>query len=101
MVRAVAADMAPAAAAIALRARAFALAFTVGYLIRLSSATRVGRPEVAVVTPPVSIFVEFTFNVSIWILIFSTSVNAADLLVCVIGICVQSLAARPILAFAV
>ena len=76
--------MAPAAAAIALRARAFALAFTFGYLIRLASVSHVGRPEVAVYAPPIAVLVVVAFYVTVRALLLTAAVDAADLLVYVV-----------------
>ena len=79
-VRAVTANMAPAAALVTLGSTSFSFAFR--YLIRLTRG--VSWPTVSIVIPPVTIFVVFAGLVTIWIFFFAFPVNLADLLVYVI-----------------
>ena len=101
MVRAVAAYVAPSTAAVALRAGPLAFALTLGYFVSLASVIGFGRPEVAVVAPPVAVFVKVAFNVSIRILLLAAAVDAADFLVCVSRICIEAFTTRPVFAFPV
>ena len=101
MVRAVAAYVAPSTAAVALRAGPLAFALAFGHFVSFASVSGLGRPEVAVIAPPIAVLVEVALNVTVWILLLAVTVDAADLLVDVIGISIETFTARPILALAV
>ena len=92
--------MAPSAAGIALRAGALAFAFAFGYLIRLA-VRNVCWPKIAVVTPPIAVFVVVAFHVTVRVLILFTAVDAGDLLVHVRRVSIEAFTSGPIFAFTV
>ena len=73
--------MAPATAVVALRATAPALALAFGYFVGFASVSRVGRPEVSIVAPPVAELVKIALNVGIRILLLTDAADAANFLV--------------------
>ena len=93
--------MAPAPAVVALRTVTFALALAFGHFVSFASVSRISRPEVPIVAPPVAVLVKIPFNVSKWVLIFTIVVDTADFLIHVIRICVEAFATSPIFTFAV
>ena len=93
--------MAPSAAVVALRAGTFTFALAFCYFVSLASAGYVGRPEVAVGAPPVAVLVVVALNVTVRVLLLTSAVDAANLLVYVTRICIETFAARPVLALAV
>ena len=99
MVRAVAAYVAPSAASIALRAVTFTLTF--GHLVSFSSIGYICWPEVAVRAPPIAVLVVVAFYVTVRVLLFTSSVDAPDLLVDVTGIRIETFTASPVFALAV
>ena len=86
--------MAPSAALVALGTSAFTFALAFGYFVSLASVSCVGRPEVTVGAPPVAVLVVVAFYVTVRILLITSSVNAADFLVYVTRVGIETFTAR-------